>query len=205
MPSPRHRRLFPPGDHVHSALPKIQEGQDLNPEALGSYASRFQEGPGPTAWSWGPGRERTKEKAWAVQAFLSGLLKWFPDQDWGLPWTHSRRGCFPGNLWLKASPRAGSAAPPAGGFVYSPDTSKPCCLPQGTRGYHVPPRRPPGAWLVLIFPVVLGSTREQGCDAASFFSCHYTHTSQPSQANPTRTSLCQRKCQPSLPPCCASD
>lgn len=61
------------------------------------------------------------------------------------------------------------------------------------------------SWFVLIFPVVLGSKQEQGCGIASFFSCHYTHTSQPSQANPTRPSLCQSKCQPSLPPCCASD
>lgn len=148
---------------------------------------------------------KNKGKSLGFQAFLSGLLKWFPDQDWGLPWTHSRRGCFPGNLRLKTSPRAGSAAPPAGGFVYSPSTSKPCCLLQGTRGHPAPPRPPPRAWLVLIFPVVLGSTQERGCGTASFFSCHYTHTSQPSQANPTRTSLCQSKCQPSLPPCCASD
>lgn len=64
-PQPRHRKR---------GGPRIQTQSHT-----GFHASRFQKGLG-CQGSWRVGREKTKGKVWAAQAFLSGLIKWFPDQ-----------------------------------------------------------------------------------------------------------------------------
>lgn len=67
------------------------------------------------AGGWG-GREQ-KEKSGLPRPSYLGSLNGFQIKAEGLPWTHSRRGCFPGNLLApatggKASPRSRAWQPP---------------------------------------------------------------------------------------------
>lgn len=62
------------------------------------------------------GREQ-KEKSGLPRPSYLGSLNGFQIKAKGLPWTHSRRGCFPGNLLApatggKASPRSRAWQPP---------------------------------------------------------------------------------------------
>ena len=54
---------------------------------------------------WRLGRRGTKGKAGPPRPSYLGSLNGFQIKAEGLPWTHSRKGCFPGNLLASPSPR----------------------------------------------------------------------------------------------------
>lgn len=100
----------------------------------------------------GLGGTEQKEKSGLPRPSYLGSLNGFQIKTKGLPWTHSRRGCFPGNLptlhhrmdgkSTEQSPAA-SPAPSAGGFPYIPSTSKPWQPLSGNQGHHPPTRTTP--------------------------------------------------------------
>lgn len=100
----------------------------------------------------GLGGTEQKEKSGLPRPSYPGSLNSFQIKTNGLPWTHSRRGCFPGNLpaphhrmdgkSMQQRPAA-SPAPSAGGFPYIPSTSKPWQPLSGDQGHHPPTRTTP--------------------------------------------------------------
>lgn len=109
----------------------------------------------------------------------------------------SLRGCpgptpagavFLGNLGLQANSRAGSAAPPAGGFAYGPSPGSPAVSCRGLGAtIHLQDHLCQGRQGLVTLHLSCGhkiyrSNRSQG--TVSFLCCHHRHTGQPSQANP---------------------
>lgn len=96
-----------------------------------------------------------KEKSGPSRPSYLGSLNGFQIKAEGLPWTHSRRGCFPGNLLAPHHPHpqqregkskeqslAASPASSVSGLFTFPANPSPS---QGTKGHHPPagttPRR----------------------------------------------------------------
>lgn len=141
----------------------------------------------------------------------------------GLCWTHSRRGCFAGNLLAGSFPTgegqvqgqgpAASPAPPAGGCVHIPSTSKACNplwgwgailsarTTRGKAGSRVrgQANKDSTAWPGLISPAGLGSPTQAAAPRAHqlTFSWLHFHAGQSILANQR---LLSARVNPSCPP-----
>lgn len=93
-----------------------------------------------------------KRKSLAAEAFLSGLIKWFPDQGEGAPLDSVHERLFSRKSARSPHMREGkskeqspaaSPAPPADDLVYIPSTNKPWQPLSGDQGHHPPARTTP--------------------------------------------------------------
>lgn len=209
-------RPRPPPQAQKPGGPQIQTQSHM-----GFHASRFQKG---LECQGGCRlvRERTKGKVWAAQTFLSGLIKWFPDQGEGAPVDALQKSLFsrkPACSPLQEQSLAASPAPSAGGWVYIPSISKPWQPLSGDQGYQPPARttpqekagptvrrqqtrheqdscKPPGQPLSLVG--VWGLSRRQHRGTASVVQLSLL-PHWPVHSNKSKASLCQSKRQSSSP------